>query len=66
MNKQREDHGWGNTFVHRRRHRSRDGYLADVPVPSDDYFAVEEAVIPNIGPMLATVGAQSSTDNEFG
>ena len=61
MNKQREDHGWGNTFVHRRRHRSRDGDLADVPVPSDDYFAVEEAVIPNIGPMLATVGAQPST-----
>jgi hypothetical protein len=49
----------GNNFVHRRR--SRDGYLADFPVLNDDYFAVEEAVIPNIGPMLAMVGAQSPT-----
>ena len=48
MKIEREDHGSGNNFVP--RHRSRDGYLT-----------VEEAIIPNIEPMLATVGAQSST-----
>ena len=47
MKIEREDHGSGNNFV--RRHRSRDGYLA-----------VEEAIIPNLEPMLATLGAQSS------
>ena len=59
MKIEREDHGSGNNFVS--RHRSRDGYSADFPVSSDDYFAVEEAIIPNIEPMLAMVGAQSAT-----
>lgn len=59
MKIEREDQGSGNSFI--RRHRSRDGYLADFPVSSGDYFAVEEDIIPNIEPMLAMVGAQSST-----
>jgi hypothetical protein len=59
MNIEREDHGSGNNFV--RRHRSRDGYLADFPVLSDDYyFAVAEAILLNIEPILAMVGPQSS------
>jgi hypothetical protein len=59
MKIQREDHGLGKNFVY--RHRGRDGYLADLPLLSDDYFAVEEVDIPNIEPMFAMVGAQSST-----
>lgn len=63
MKIQREDHGLGNSFAY--RHRGRDGYLADLPVLSDDSFAVEfaveEADMPHIQPMLAMVGAQWST-----
>ena len=59
MKIQREDQLLGNNFVY--RHRGGDGFLAELPVLSDDSFAVEEADIRHIEAMLAMVGAQSST-----
>ena len=59
MKIQRNDHVSKENFVY--RYRLRKEHLADLSVPSDDYFAAEEADIVQIEATLAMVGGRWCT-----